>query len=79
MSKKTTSNINKLIEDGKEITNPIEMADMLNNFYVNIGKTVEEKIPKGNKTFLHYLSDRNSYNIVLNPCTIEEIKKKNQI
>ena len=50
------------------------MADILNKFYVNIWKTVEEKIPKGNKMFLHYLSDRNAYNIVLNPCTIEEIK-----
>ena len=51
------------------------MADILNKFYVNIGKTVEEKIPKGNKNFLHYLTDRNAFNIVLNPCTTEEINK----
>ena len=70
-SKKSTSNINKLIENGKEITDPFEMADVINKFYVNIGKTVEEKIPKGNKTFLHYLSNRNAFNIVLNPCSID--------
>ena len=64
-------NINKLIENGKEITNPIEMADNLNKFYVNIGKTVEEKILFGNKSFLHYLKDSNAFNIVLNPCTTE--------
>ncbi len=75
VSKKSTTNINKLIENGKDITNPIEMADMINKFYINIGKTVEEKIPKANKSFLHYLIDRNAFNIVLNPCTIEEIKK----
>ena len=75
MSKKSSSNINKLIDNGKEITNPIEMAGILNKFYVNIGKTVEEKIPNGNKTFLHYLADRNAFNIILNPCTFEEIKK----
>ena len=27
---------------------PIEIADALNTFYVNIGKSVEQKIPKGN-------------------------------
>ena len=74
VSKKSTTNINKLMENGKEITNPMEMADILNRFYVNIGKTVEEKIPKCKKTFLHYLTDRNAYNIVINPCTNEEIK-----
>ena len=51
------------------------MAETINKFYINIGKTVEEKIPKGNKTFLHYLVDRNAFNIILNPCTSEEIKK----
>ena len=51
------------------------MADIINNFYINIGKNVEEKIPKANKTFLHYLSNRNPFNIILNPCTNEEIKK----
>ena len=35
-----------MVKNGKEITNPIEMADILNKLYVNIGKTVEEKIPK---------------------------------
>ena len=34
-----------------------------------------KKIPKGNKSFLHYLADRNAYNIILNPCTTEEIIK----
>ena len=51
VSKKSTSNINKLIENGKEVINPTEMADILNKLYVNIGKTVDEKIPKGNKSF----------------------------
>ena len=51
------------------------MANTLNKFYVNIGKSVEEKIPKGNKTFTHYLENRNAFNIVLHPCINEEIKK----
>ena len=48
VSKKRTTKINKLVENGKELTNPVEMADILNKFYVNIGKSVEEKILKGN-------------------------------
>ena len=66
VSKKSTTNINKLIENGKEITNFIEMADTMNKFYVN---------SNGNKSFSQYLSDRNPFNIVLNPCTTEEIKQ----
>ncbi len=46
VSKKSDININKLIVDGKEIINPREMADSMNNFYVNIGTSIEKKIPK---------------------------------
>ena len=34
ISKKATANIDKIVENGKETTNPIEMADALNTFYV---------------------------------------------
>ena len=79
VSKKSTKSINKLVDNGKEVTNPIEMADIINNLYVNIGKNVEEKIPKANKNFLHYLTNRNPFNIVLNPCTNGEIKNMSPI
>ena len=75
VSKKSTTNISKLIKDGKEITSPKEMADTINDFYVNIGKTVEQKIPMIDKSFSYYLRDRNIFNIVLNPCTEEEVRK----
>ncbi len=51
------------------------MAEMINSFYVNIGKSVEQKIPKGKKLFSHYLRQRNAFSIILNPCTKEEVKK----
>ena len=47
VSKKATANIDKIVENGEESTNPVAIADALNHFYVNIGKSVEEKIPKG--------------------------------
>ena len=42
VSKKTTTNIDKIVENGKETTNPIETADVLDIFYVNIGKFRKE-------------------------------------
>ena len=75
VSKKATINIDKIVEKGKETTNPIEIADALNTFYINIGKSVEQKIPKGKTPFSSYLSNRNIVNIVLNPCTHEEVSK----
>ena len=75
VSKKATTNIDKIIENGKETSNPIEIADALNTFYVNIGKSVEQKIPKSKTPFYNYRSNRNIFNIVLNPCTHEEVSK----
>ena len=40
---KNITNIDKIVENGKETTNPVEIADALNTFYVNIGKYVEKK------------------------------------
>ena len=75
VSKNATTNIDKIVENGKETTNPIEIADALNTFYVNIGKSVEQNIPKGKTLFSNYLCNRNIFNIVLNPCTHEEVSK----
>ena len=75
VSKKATTNIDKIVENGKETTNPIEIADALNTFYVNIGKSVEQTIPKGKTSFSNYLYNRNIFNIVLIPCTHEEVGK----
>ena len=58
-----------------EVTDPIKISNTLNSFFTNIGKSVEEKIPRGNKPFSSYLHNRNPFNIVLNPCTNEEVKK----
>ncbi len=68
-------NINKIHENGKELTDSVEIADTINKFYVNIGKSVEQKIPKVDRSFLYYLRNRNPYNIVLNPCSAEEVRK----
>ena len=76
VSKKSTTNISKIIKNGKEITSPKEMADTINDFYVNIGKTVEQKNPMGDKSFSYYLRNIVIFSILcLNPCTDEKVRK----
>ena len=74
VTKKKVTSISKLIHQNLELTNPPEMADAMNNFFVNIGKSVEEKIPLGNKQFSDYLGEPNRYSITLNYCTTDEIE-----
>ena len=73
VNKKGDTSINKLLHNNTEITNPLEMANAMNNFFVNIGKTVEGKIPQGNKRFSDFLGDSNRFIITLNYCTSDEI------
>ena len=47
VSKKSTTNISKLNKNGKEITSPKEMADTINDFYVNIDQDCGTKNSNG--------------------------------
>jgi len=75
VSKKSNSNINKLIVKNKELTDPVVMASAINDFFVNIGKSVDQKIPASIKSFSDYLGESNNFCITLNPCTDIEVKE----
>ena len=75
VNKKGNSNIDKLIVQNKEVTDPTKMASSINSFFVNIGKTVDSKIPQSNKLFSDFLGNMNPYCITLNPCTDVEIRE----
>ena len=51
------------------------MASSINSFFVNIGKSVDQKIPQSNKRFSDFLGDMNPYCITLNTCTDAEIRE----
>ena len=51
------------------------MAKFMNNFVVNIGKSVEQKIPTVDKHYSFVLDKSNRYSITLNPCSTNEILK----
>ena len=49
------------------------MAESLNDFFVNIGSSIEAKIPKSKKSFSSYLGNPNNKSIFLEPCTPTEL------
>ena len=51
MSKRKSLPTSKLIYKNKERTSNIDMAESLNDFFVNIGASVEAKIPQSKKHF----------------------------
>ena len=74
VSKKSDIQIDNLLHNNVTYTNPNKMAGVMNSFFVNIGKSVENKIPQANKPFTHYIGEPNRYCITLNPCMENEIK-----
>ncbi len=50
------------------------ITESFNDFFVNIGNMVEDKIPTGKTKFTDYLNKRNLHNIVLYPVDDIEIK-----
>ena len=66
----TNLNIN-----GNIITDPVDLANVFNEFFVNIGPSLSEKIPKTDKLFSMFLKNRTIESMFLNPVNTEEIQK----
>ena len=73
VSKKSSISINKIIHDNKTFTDNKSIAKTLNNYFVNIGPSIEETIPQAKSPFQNYLGERNPTSLALNPCNEEEI------
>ena len=72
VTKKTSTNITKLFKD-KVISDNRDISNTINNFFVNIGTSVESKIPPSQKPFNEYLNARNPISLTLLECTEEEV------
>ena len=57
ISKKNNTFPTKLIYNNATFTSKDKMAEAYNNFFVNIGNKIDEKIPQGSQTFSTYLKD----------------------
>ena len=61
-----------IYKNEEKVTN-VDMAESLNDFFVNIGSSVEAKIPKSQKHFSSFLGSPNNKSIFLKPCTPIEV------
>jgi len=75
ISKKSSTKINKIIHNNQHITDNKDIADTINNFYTNVGSSVEAKIPQPKKSFREYLGNSNHRPISLNECSLDEVDK----
>ena len=75
VSKKSSISINKIVHDNQTFTDSINIAKTLNNYFVNVGPTIEKKIPKAKTSFHSYLGDQNNINLLLNQCDEDEVSE----
>ena len=75
VSKKSSTNINKIIHDNESFTDNLSISKTLNNYFVNVGPSIEKKIPKAKKSFQSYLTEPNPVDLILNPCDANEINE----
>ena len=66
-SKSSLQNTSQLIVGGKTYNDPQQMANIFNNFFVNVPNQVCSKIPRTNTSPLDYLKQRTADSLFLQP------------
>ena len=69
-----TSHISHLLINDSCVSDPTKMADIFNQYFVNVGIKVDKSIPRSKKSPLSYLKNRNSDSLFLAPVTPNEIE-----
>ena len=67
------SSCTKLISNGNTVTEPKNIAQLFNNYFVNVGPTLARNIPNQNKHHSSYLSERNDKNFDFSPTNEREV------
>ena len=73
VSKKSSTNNNQIVSNDQTFTDNKSIAKALNDYFVNIGPSIENKIPKAKTSFQTYLGAPNPSSLILNPCDANEI------
>ena len=73
INKRKSFKIKLLNENNSNITDNKIMANTFNDFFSNIGNTIEQKIPKSQKCFSNYLDTPINNNLHIQPCNEIEI------
>ena len=72
-ARNTTQSISQLVVNGITHQDPQKMANVFNNFFVNVSALVCSEIPRSKKSPIDYLGCRNPNSIYLNPIIHTEI------
>ena len=73
-TKSQLSRISHLPTNGKQVDDPVKMANMFNNYFVNVGGNIDKSIPRTRKSLMDYLLKRIPNSIFLAPVTEREVK-----
>ena len=73
-TKSQLSQISHLLENGKQVDDPVKLANMLDNYFMNIGGNIDKSIPMTRKSLMDYLSNTIPNSIFLAPVTEGEIE-----
>ena len=74
ISKKTNTIPKNILYKNVSYTSSEDMSNCFNDFFVNIGNSVEAKIPRVDTHFSEFLRNRNSFSLFLKPVDEDELK-----
>ena len=72
--KSQQSQISHLLDNGKRIDDLVKMANIFNDYFVDVGSNIDKSIPRTKKSPTDYLEIRNSNSLFLTPVTEQEIE-----
>ena len=73
-SKTQLSRISHLTSNGMRSDDPVKMAIIFNQYFVNVGSNLNKTIPRTRKSPIDYLKNRNRSSMFLAPVTTQEIE-----
>ncbi|XP_057299070.1 uncharacterized protein LOC130629748 [Hydractinia symbiolongicarpus] len=71
--KKTSAHPTTIIQNGKTLTKPCDIASAVNQYYVNVAPNLVKKLPKSKEHFTHFLTNPVSDSFFCNAVTHEEM------
>ena len=72
-SKNQFSRLSHLTNNGMRVDDPVKMANIFNQYFVNVGSNLDNTIPRTRKSPIDYLKNRNGSSMFLAPVTTQEI------
>ena len=73
-SKTQLSCISHLTSNGMHVDDPVKMANIFNQYFVNVGSNLDKTIPRTRKSPIDYLKNRNGSSMFLAPVTTQAIE-----